>query len=416
MSYGKRTAWDIGIVGAGPAGLAAAIFAAGQGKSVLLLDHLVRPGAKLLATGGGRCNITNAAEVSAMCASFGPAARFVRPAVTSFPPSALLSFFSGLGVECEATDGFHYFPTSGSAKEILNALLAACDTAGVDIRPGARVVAFETAGGRVSALRTTENRFPVASAIVASGGKGWPKLGSDGSGYTLAASVGATIVPPLPALGALFCNDAWVRSLSGVSLADAAVTVTPPEGKPVRTRGELLFTHNGLSANAALDASGRIAGLLRSSPTVPVSVDFLPAIPRDQLDATIVAASGVSGSRLVRSELARVLPASLANALSTLAGVYNTQLASLTVTARKALVARVKESPINVTGTDGFEKAMVTTGGVSRDEVSPKTLAFSKLPGLHFAGEVLDVDGPCGGYNLQWAFSSGRLAGLSAGT
>jgi predicted Rossmann fold flavoprotein len=409
---GRR--WDIGVIGAGPAGLAAAIFAARKGGSVLLIDRMPRPGRKLLAAGGGRCNVTNASESSAMCAAFGDAARFVRPAITSFCGPDLLAFLSSLGVECAVADGFHYYPRSESAREVLGALLKACRASGVEVLTGCRVTAIEAEAGRVVALRTDKGRIAVRAAILAAGGQSYPALGSDGSGFALVEALGGRVVPPVPGLAGLVVEEGWVRALSGVAVPDAVVSTLRATAKAVRTRGELLFTHEGLSGPAALDASRIVSRSLLDRACAEVRIDFAPALSREAIESAILDAAAASGTRFVRTEVARFLPSSLAKALCTLAGAPDTALAALTTRARRSLLNALKECQVRVTGTDGFDKAMVTSGGVDRAEVSPRTLESARVRSLFFAGEVVDVDGPCGGYNLQWAFSSGRLAGLSA--
>jgi predicted Rossmann fold flavoprotein len=415
--------WDVAVIGAGPAGLAAAIFAARTarrgaqhraGRSVLLIERMPRPGRKLLATGGGRCNVTNASESSAMCAAFGDASRFVRPAITSFCGPDLLAFLSSLGVECSAADGFHYYPRSESAREVLDALLEACRASGVEVLIGCRVTAIEADSGRVVALRTDKGLVSVRAAILAAGGQSYPALGSDGSGFDLVEALGGRVIAPVPALAGLKVKERWVRALAGVAVSDVVLSVPTATAKTVRTRGELLFTHEGLSGSAALDASRIVSRSLLDRPWVEVRIDVAPAVSREAIESAILAAAAASGRRFARTEVARLLPSSLAQALCALAGASDTPLAALTTRARKSLLRAVKECQVRVTGTDGFDKAMVTSGGVDRAEVSPRTLESARVRGLFFAGEVVDVDGPCGGYNLQWAFSSGRLAGLSA--
>jgi predicted Rossmann fold flavoprotein len=409
---GRR--WDVGVIGAGPAGLAAAIFAARAGRSVVLVDRMPQPGRKLLATGGGRCNVTNASEQSAMCAAFGEASRFVRPAITSFCGADLVAFLSSLGVECSAADGFHYFPRSESARDVLEALLDACRASGVDMLTGCRVTAIETGAGRVVALRTDKGRIPVRGAVLAAGGQSYPALGSDGSGFELVRALGGRVIAPVPALAGLKAEERWVRALAGVAVSEAVVSVPTRAAKAVRTRGELLFTHGGFSGPAALDACRTVSRALTGSPCVEIGVDFAPAVAREAIESAILAAGAASGRRLLRTEVARFVPSSLAQALCALVDASDAPLSALTARARKSILRAIKECRVRVTGTDGFDKAMATSGGVDRAEVSPRTLESARTGGLFFAGEVLDVDGPCGGYNLQWAFSSGRLAGLSA--
>lgn len=359
---------DVAVVGAGPAGLMAAIVAARAGRSVLLIDRMPQPGRKLLVTGGGRCNLTNASEPSAMCAAFGEAARFVRPAITSFRNKDLLAFLTSLGVECSAADGFHYYPRSQSARDVLDALVKAGRASGVEFLTGCRVTAIKTKDNQVHALQTDKGRILVRTVILAAGGQSYPTLGSDGSGFTLAEALGIRIIPPVPALAGLKVQERWIRALSGVAMPDAILAVSTGASKAVRTRGELLFTHTGLSGPAALNVSRAIARALLENPDPEVRIDFVPNTPREKLEAAILDAAVVSGTRFVRTELARFLPASLAQALCARADASDTTLATLTARARKDLLRAVKECRVRVTATDSFRKAMVTSGGIDRTE------------------------------------------------
>ncbi|GAB4153571.1 MAG: NAD(P)/FAD-dependent oxidoreductase [Planctomycetota bacterium] len=403
---------DVAVIGAGPAGLSAAVFAARSGHSVIALDRMPSPGRKLLASGGGRCNLANALETSALCASFGEAAKFVRPALTSFPLSSLLRFFSSLGVECSAPDGFHYFPDSNSAREVLDALIGECRELQIQILPNAEVLEIcRDAAGYM--LFCEELTILCRKVVISTGGKSWPSLGSNGGGFRLAASLGHSIVKPVPALGGLAVAQPWLGTLAGVVLQSAAIRIRG-ESKNLARGGELLFTHSGLSGPAALNACARISRALEAGEPVEIEADLLPALSWQRLSEILIEQAALSGKRNVTTLLGELLPASLVTQLAATFGFRNAVLANLSKAMRDSVVKSVKALSLTVTGTEGFDKAMVTSGGVRLDEVNHKTLESKLHPGLHFAGEVLDVDGPCGGFNLHWAFASGRLAGMSA--
>jgi hypothetical protein len=405
---------DVLVVGGGPAGLMAAIAANERKARALLCEQLPRPGAKLLVTGGGRCNLTNLADRSTFLASFGRQGRFLEPALALMDSTRLRAFFAGLGVGTEAADGFHVFPASNSARTVLSALLRRAAELGVTTALGTEVTGLILTSGRVTGVKTLAGPVQAAGVILATGGKSYAELGATGTGYRLAQEAGHTVVTPVPGLVPLVLASDWAQGLAGVSLPEVQVWVDLPRQRGARRRGPLLFTHRGLSGQAVLDISADVASLLARQATVPLRVNLTPDTTPQEWSARFDLWQRSQGKRLLKNLLAEHLPASLAGALCEQVGAAQVRAAEAPQAAREKLLTLLTQLPLTVVGTEGFANSMVTRGGVSLKEVDPRTLESRKAKGLFFAGEVLDLDGPCGGYNLHWAFASGRLAGHSA--
>ncbi|MCY2926589.1 MAG: aminoacetone oxidase family FAD-binding enzyme, partial [Planctomycetota bacterium] len=266
----------VAVVGAGPAGMMAAIAAAECGAKVLLLEQLRRPGVKLLATGGGRCNITNLTPTPAFLASFGRQGRFMAPAIDLLGPAALREFFARLGLPTVVEEGVYVFPASGRAADVQAALARRCGQLGVETLTSCAVTGLTTDGGAVKGVVCSDGRAMAADRVVlACGGKSWPELGGTGGGYDLARQAGHTIVEPTPALVPLITREKWPEKLAGVSLPAARVWIDLPRQSKAGLAGGLLLTHHGLSGPAILNLSGAVAGLLAAtSAPVPIRVEW----------------------------------------------------------------------------------------------------------------------------------------------
>ena len=414
MSDEQKTA-DIIVVGAGPAGLMAAIAASERGASVRVCEHLDRPGLKLLATGGGHCNISNTLPEPEFMARFGKRGRFMSPALKAMGRDALCGFLAGLGAPTHSPDGFKVFPVSNSARTVQEALVRRCKKNGVEIRTGMAAKALSLAMEGVTGVETSAGFVRTPTVILASGGKGYRDLGGSGSGFEMAERAGHRIVKPVPALVPLVARDAWVGDLAGVSLPEVRIGINLPKRSRQGVAGEMLFTHRGVSGPAVLDISGDISELLESRDSVPLCVNLLSQVSLEEWGARFDSWREKEGRKRIANLLDWHLPSSLARTVGDLAGIpKETTGASLTRDQRRKLIERLMSLEIAITATEGFEQAMVTRGGVSLKEVNPDTLESRIVPRLFFAGEILDLDGPTGGFNLQWAFSSGYLAGASA--
>jgi predicted Rossmann fold flavoprotein len=416
---------DLAVVGAGPAGLLAAIAAAEGGRRVVLLEQLPRPGVKLLATGGGRCNLTHTLPPDEFPSRFGRHGRFILPALDAFDPDALRRFLGSLSVPTAAPDGLHVYPVSDSAADVQRALVRRARDLGVRLCLATTADALWIEAGALRGLQTSRGRVAAPAVILATGGKGYPDLGATGSGYALAREAGHTIVEPTPALVPLVTRETWPRELAGLALSPARVRIDLPgrppafahglwHGNRAGITGDLLFTHTGLSGPAVLDLSGDVAVLLRDRAEVPLRLDLAPRTTRAEWLARLDSWPLSEGRKTIRTLLAAHFPRALADLLCRLAGLDPaTRPAQVSRPARRTLADLLTALPLTVTATEGWDRAMVTRGGVALKEVDPQTLASRLLPGLAFAGEILDLDGPSGGFNLQWAFSSGHLAGSS---
>ena len=404
------------IIGAGPAGLMAAVAASASGNaSVTVVEQMPRPGMKLLASGGGRCNITNVLPETDFAAAFGRQGRFMMPALERFSRDALLEFLRGHQVETGITDGFHIFPKSGRAGDVLNALLEECHKNGVTINCNNQVTALALDRGAVTGVVLGGKTVPADRVVIACGGKGYPALGGLGRGYELARQAGHEIVPPLPGMVGLRTGELWPKQCPGISLKDCEVCIDLPKYRGRRERGELLFTHNGISGPPVIDISGDVSSLLTKHKTVPLKIYLFADRDRDCWLGEFSRWQREQGKKLVCNLLAAHMPQSLAGLLCREAGVGpETRASAFPASGRDALAEILSAAVFHVNATEGWEKAMVTRGGVALKEVFPDTLASRLVSGLFLAGEVLDLDGPCGGFNLQWAFSSGFLAGISA--
>ena len=405
---------DVLIIGAVPAGLMAAATAAAAGRCVLVCERLAAPGRKLLATGGGRCNLTTTAPAEALLSAFGRRGRFLEPALRALPPDAIRAFFAAAGVPTVVQADGCVFPASQRARDVLDALQRAATAAGAQIRSGVIVQRLEVRQHAVAGVATDTGTIAVRQVILAAGGCAYPTLGSDGSGFRLAREAGLEVVPPVPALVPLVTADDWPRGLAG-TVADRAVVRLETKGRaPPPREGPLLFTHRGVSGPPVLDLSGEVAGRLAAGGGAPV-LRIAWRADRDVAAWRVLFERWRSehGGRALHNLLAGELPARLAATLCGLAGAAGTAAARASRAQLEGLAALCGDAPRPIVATEGWERAMVTRGGIALDEVDPRTLASRRVAGLSFAGEVLDLDGPCGGYNLTWAFASGRLAGLA---
>ncbi|MCO6045421.1 NAD(P)/FAD-dependent oxidoreductase [Aeoliella sp. ICT_H6.2] len=403
---------EVIVVGAGAAGLMAAIRAAERGKRVLLLEKNTKPGVKILMSGGTRCNLTHAADRRTLTDAFPRhQARFLRSPLAALGPEELVDRFhvEGLATKVESTG--KVFPTSNRALDVQRTLLGMFQRAGAKLVLGVAVTGIEPAvDGFV--VSTDADEYHCRSVVLATGGQSYPGCGTTGDGYAWAKSLGHSIVPPRPALVPLKTTDDWAHELSGLTLPDVGVSITKPgERKPLAARrGSLLFTHIGLSGPVAMDLSREVTAHARSA-GLQVVCDFLPDRTQEQLLDEL---RQLSGRRVIRGLVAEWLPTRLADALVVQAGVPLDRVAAeLSKAERQSLIDQIKRSKFDVNGTLGFAKAEVTAGGVSLSEVDSRDMQSKCTPGLYLVGEVLDIDGPIGGYNFQAAFSTGWLAGDS---
>ncbi|MGO8694278.1 MAG: NAD(P)/FAD-dependent oxidoreductase [Rectinemataceae bacterium] len=402
--------YDLLVVGAGPAGLFAAISAAEAGARVLVAEKMPSPGIKLLASGSGQCNITHEGAIGDFLPRYGPGqGRFLRHTLFSFDNKALESWFSRRGLSLAADEQGKLFPSTKSSRDVLAVLAAELARSGAELRTNERVLSARRSGGGFEV--ETENACLFSDRLLLSaGGKSYPGTGSSGDGYGFAASFGHRIVPPGPCLAPLVVAGRLCAACAGISIRNAEFVVRRGQRRVLRSRGDLLFTHRGLSGPVVLDASRSIeSGDL-------VLVSLLPGMERDRIEGELLRQTSLHGRRGIASCVQALgIPERLAEAVLAWTGIeLSLGAASLDRTRRGRIVDAVSALPLIVERVGGFEEAMATRGGVDLSEVDPRTLMSRIVPGLFFAGELLDIDGATGGYNLQAAFSTGRLAGTSA--
>ena len=423
---------DVAILGAGAAGLCSAIRAAELGKSVILLEKNRRPGVKILMSGGTRCNLTNARGLRdlrvitgpidpiynpdealgsrSIQQAFGAGGKFLGPSLRALSVERTVELFEAEGVVTKVEGNGKVFPRSDKASDVVDALVRRLRRTGAELRTNAGALDVAEAEGGF-AIRLADATILAKRIIVAVGGQSYPGCGTAGDGYAIARSFGHTIVEPRPALVPLRVDAEWVPGLKGLTVVDLVASIRQNGGPPLLERREaMLFAHFGLTGPAILDVSRAVAR--HDGPDrLDLALDLAPDTRAEQLDGYFQAA-GRSGRRLVSGMMPEALPRRLAEAVMVHSAIPADRIGpDLSRDERRRLVAAIKGLRLPVSGTLGFAKAEVTSGGVALDEVEPKTLESKLKPGLHFAGEVLDLDGLIGGYNFQGAWSMGWLAG-----
>jgi predicted Rossmann fold flavoprotein len=405
--------FDLLVIGAGAAGLMTAITAGRSAPHlrVAILDGSRRLGSKLLISGGGRCNVTNH---NVRVSDFnGGSGRLVGRVLDSLPVPATIEFFRQLGVALHVEADGKYFPDTNRAASVLDALLRALREAGVGLLARHRVEAV-TRRDEGFVVESGGGRFQAARVVIATGGLSVPQTGSDGAGYAFAKGLGHTIVPTTPALVPLLLAGGMHGRLAGVT--ERVRVRLREDGRRIHaTEGSLLWTHVGISGPAALDASRHWHRAQLEERDVRVSLALVPSERFETLDGAFLEAAQRQPRSTPLTVLSRHMPAAVVREILSALGVdATTPLAHLEREARRRIVHAVLDWPVHVTGSRGYQVAEVTAGGVALDEVDAATLESRRCRGLFFAGEILDVDGRLGGFNFQWAWASGFVAGRAA--
>ena len=404
---------EIIVIGGGAAGMMAAITAARRGAGVTLLEPNERLGKKLNITGKGRCNVTNDCDQETLMANIPGNGRFLYSALTRFTPQDAMAFFEALGVPLKVERGNRVFPVSDRSFDISGALERELRRLRVRIlRERAAEITAED--GRVTGVQTDRQHHPADAVVLATGGVSYPGTGSTGDGYAMAAALGHTIVPPRGSLVPLESGDADCAAMQGLSLRNVEATVINGKNKPVfREFGEMLFTHFGVSGPLMLSASAHLRRWDKEQ--YRLSIDLKPALDQQKLDSRILRDIGENPNRDMANILSGLVHRSMVPVLlRRLALPEGEKANSLTKEQRRALVQELKHFTVSLTGPRPVAEAIVTAGGVKVGDVVPGTMAAKLAEGLYFAGEILDVDAYTGGFNLQIAWATGYLAGLSA--
>jgi hypothetical protein len=392
----------------------AAIHAASGGMPTLVVEANAAAGRKLLLTGGGRCNFTHAADPGQLAKAFGKAGRFLRHSLYELSPDDMWEFFQSRGLASTVEPDGCVFPRGQRAADILNILVDETQERGARLQFRCRVQAVATSDEGLR-IQAGDRQVLAQRLIIATGGVSWPQTGSRGDGYRLAAQLGHTIVPPKPALVPLVTREAWPGTLAGVSLPGVRIWATAG-GRRLAATGNMLFTQNGIGGPAVLDLSRLLADeLAEKNAGISIGIDVLPEADEAQLDRRLQEQCRTWPRKTVANILSELVPRQFSRTLCQVAQCDgDLQAGQLPGEKRRRLVRAIKSLPLYVTGTEPIAKATVTHGGVSRDEIDPQSMESKICPGLFFAGEVIDADGPCGGYNLQMCWSTGALAGRSA--
>lgn len=401
---------NLAIAGAGAAGLYAAGAALQNGHTVTLIEHMDTPAKKLAITGKGRCNLTNNCDEAEFLKNIRHNPRFLYSSIYALPPAAVMRQFEDWGVALKTERGRRVFPQSDRAADVIDALLRFAKDA---IMVRGEATALYIKNGRAAGFKLANGKVVEADAVlVATGGLSYPVTGSTGIGYKLARQAGHSIVPPVPSLVAMVEQGSLCKQMMGLSLRNVKLTLLE-DGKPVFTeQGEMLFTHFGLSGPIVLSASAYLGNMQKHA--YQVCIDLKPALTEQQLDARIQRDFAEAANKEAANSLNKLLPGNLRPVMLKAWGIpENCRVNQITRQQRQTLVGLVKGFTIPIAGRGSLEHAVITAGGVNTKEVDPKTMQSKLLPGLYFVGEVLDVDGYTGGYNLQIAWATAFAAANS---
>lgn len=409
--------YDVAVIGGGPSGMMAAGRAAELGARVVLLEKNGKLGVKLLITGGGRCNLTNKnIRNGNLIELYGQNGKFLHKALNSFSVNDLINFFEQRKVKIKEEDGGKVFPISDKSVDIREALIEYLNQNKVAVLENTDVKSLTKNGFQVKSIKTSVGEIFADKIIISTGGKSYPTTGSSGDGFILAKKLGHLVITPNPSLTPLIIKELWIKKLQGVSLKNIKVSVYSPlnNKKQAEEFGEMIFTHKGISGPAILNLTRKISG--QTAP-FKLKIDFFPNKAFEVLDKEIQNILQRSGKKNIKNVLAEFTQQKLVNfILDTVKTNPEKKSCDITKDERKKITHILKELELSIKKTGGFEKAVITKGGISIKEIDSGTMRSKIIENLYFAGEIIDIDGPTGGYNLQAAWSTGYLAGTSAAT
>lgn len=408
---------NVMVIGGGAAGMMAALFAARGGARVTILERNEKLGKKVYITGKGRCNVTNAADMEEFQRNIFRNPRFMYAAFAALDNRGVMDLVQGLGTPLKTERGNRVFPVSDKSSDVIAALRRGLDRQGVRVRLNARVKSLIVEDGRCAGVRLEGGEAMAADAVIlATGGLSYPATGSTGDGHRMAEESGHALTAALPALVPIDTVETWPGTLAGLSLKNvrlsAFVSGTKKEKKLYSEMGEMLFTHTGISGPLALTLSSVLPEALTG---VRLEIDLKPALDEQTLDSRLLRDFRDMSRKQLASVADGLAPRSLAQQVLKIAGLSPSMpVNAVTAQQRAALLHALKHLPLTPKSLRGFDEAIITRGGVSVKDINPSTMQSKKLPGLYFAGELIDVDAATGGFNLQIAWSTGALAGKSA--
>ena len=411
--------YNIIIIGAGPAGLIAAIESCKSSKKILILEKMYTPALKLKISGKGRCNITNDAELEDFISHFGKNGRFLKFAFAKFFNTDLIKYFEELGVQFKLERGGRYFPENDDAGEIANALLNKIKSLNIPIFTNSAVINIAKLPDKKFAITVNKNaqriQIKADKVILATGGKSYPKTGSNGAGFKLASQLGHTITPVSPCLVPIETKGNTAKKLQGLSLKNVKAQVWCGNKKLDERFGEMVFTDFGLSGPIILSLSKAVVKLVDDKKKVFISIDLKPALDHKMIERRIIREINEHSKQGFKNLLKKLLPGKLVPVfVEKLKISEEKQLSQINSEERKKLRMLLKAFQFEVTGYRSFNHAIVTAGGICIKEINPQTMESRLVKGLYFAGEIIDVDADTGGFNLQAAFSTGWIAGKNA--
>ena len=403
------------VIGGGPAGIMAALAAANGGAEVTLCERNKSLGRKLAITGKGRCNITNMADTKDLVKNMPGNGSFLYSAFTRFSAEDTWDFFEQHGLQLKVERGRRVFPLSDNAHEVVEVLMQALHEAGVKIEYNLRAKELALQNKQIIGVYDYPGRlYPADAVIIATGGVTYPATGSTGDGYALAAQAGHTIIPPKPSLVPLETVESWPSEVSGLALKNVEMTIRDHDQVLDKAFGEMLFTHFGLSGPIVLSLSKVVTAAAEMGRGLTALIDLKPALSEEKLDERLLRNNQKFSRKHFINSLDELLPASLIPVFVRLVGIDpHKPVNQLTKEERREMVYMLKSLPLTIKGPRPISEAIVTSGGVQVKEINPKSMASNLISGLYFSGEVIDIDGYTGGYNLQAAWSSGYVAGCS---
>jgi len=406
------------VIGGGAAGLMAAVSAAEHGGQVTVLEKMATIGRKLLITGKGRCNITNIADKQTIIKNIPGNGSFIYSALHQFGNEDIIEFLHQHGVMTKVERGGRVFPVSDQAKDVVEAFRKAFQDLNIKLVTGQSVKRILMHNGRVTGVLASNNvEYAADAVILATGGASYPGTGSTGDGYRMGETLGHTIVPLKPSLVPLEVDEEWIGELQGLSLKNVEASIIVDGKKVADDFGEMLFTHYGLSGPIILSLSKKVAEVLKNEPDqeVLLSINLKPALTADVLDKRIQRDFEKFARKQIKNSLGELLPAKLIPVMIDLAHLDPEKFVhQITKSERARLQEQITHLTFTITGTRPVSEAIVTAGGIKVKEINPKTMESKLIQGLYFAGEVIDIDGYTGGFNLQAAFSTGYVAGQNA--
>jgi predicted Rossmann fold flavoprotein len=401
------------VIGGGAAGMMAAYAAAMCGNEVSLYEKNEKLGKKVYITGKGRCNVTNACETQDLFINIVTNPKFMYSPIYTFDNNMVQSFMEEWGCPLKVERGNRVFPQSDKSYDVINALIRAMRENNVDINLDSHVSDILTENGHVTGVRVNGCNIECDNVILATGGYSYPSTGSTGEGHTMASKLGHHITKCMPALVPFTAAEEWVKELQGLSLRNCGVTIYDGDHKIYEDFGELLFTHFGVSGPTVLSASSYAVDIIRKRP-LRLVIDLKPALDEKQLDARILRDFEANINRKFMNSLDKLFPKSLIPVIIERSGIdAQCRVNEITRDKRQGLVKLIKNFDLTLTGLRGFNEAIITHGGVDVKEIDSSTMESKLIKGLYFAGEMIDVDAVTGGFNLQVAWSTGYLAGIS---